>query len=449
MKDIITTATDTVAAVAQHVPEVAPTTEHAAIIALVIFTISYIFIATEKIPKVLAAFGGAGALMLLKVLPQEYAYAHIDLTVISLLFSMMIIVKTAEKSGMFEYMAIWSAKKANGDPRIMLFSFIVLTAVMSAFLDNVTTVLLVGPISIFIAKQLKISPLPFIISEIFASNIGGTATLIGDPPNLMIGSAAHLTFSDFLVNLAPIIFIELVVLAFSLIFLFRKTMVVSNKAKAMVMEMDPKKAINDPTLLHKSIIVLAAVISGFLIHGYIDLESDTIALSGAIILLVWAKVDVEEALKEVEWSTLMFFAGLFILVSSLEFTGVLEVIAEKFLASTEGNLEGASMMLIWASGILSGILDNIPLVATLIPVIKIAGTTLGEHAIHPLWWSLSLGSCLGGNGTVIGASANVLMVDMAKKNNIPISFTSFLKYSIPITLVSLAMAAIYVHFKYF
>ena len=314
MENISTTVVDTVKQIAESGTLEHTTVGSAMIVALVIFIISYIFIATERVPKVLAAFGGAGALMLLKIVPQEYAYSHIDLTVISLLFSMMIIVKTAEKSGMFEYMAIWSAKKAQGNPKIMLFAFILLTAVMSAFLDNVTTVLLVGPVSIFIAKQLKVSPLPFIISEIFASNIGGTATLIGDPPNLMIGSAAHLTFSEFLVNLGPIILIQLAILVLVLVLFFRKDLQVSNKAKALIMEMDPKKAIHDPTLLHKSVIVLGAVISGFLIHGYLDLESDTIAIVGAVVLLVWAKVDVEEALKEVEWSTLLFFAGLFIIV---------------------------------------------------------------------------------------------------------------------------------------
>jgi len=423
----------------------------AATIAVLVFIITYVFIVSERISKVLVAFAGAGVLIVLKIIPQEYAYTHINLTVISLLFSMMLIVKTAVHSGMFEYLAIWSAQKAKGDPKTILFAFIVLTALMSAFLDNVTTVLLVGPVSIFIARQLQISPMPFIISEIFASNIGGTATLIGDPPNLMIGSAAHLTFSDFLVHLGPIVLLQLLLLIVFLMVSFQKQLISTNKARALIIEMNPKQVIKNPILLHKSIVVLCVVIFGFLMHGYLDIESDTIALFGAVALLIWARSDVDAILKEIEWSTLLFFAALFILVSGLEYTGVLQKIADMLMKNiTEPDgIQKTSILLIWTSGILSGILDNIPLVATLIPIIKITGVSIGVQSVYPLWWSLSLGACLGGNGTIIGASANVIMVDMARKNNIPLTFRSFLKYSIPVTLISLGVSSLYVYTRYF
>ena len=417
--------------------------------ATVIFAIAYAFIVSEKIHKTLIVLLGVGAYFFLHLVPFEEAIHHIDMNVILLLIGMMVIVSITEKSGVFEWIAIWAAKKVKAGPKLILTMLIVITAVFSAFLDNVTTVLLIGPVSLLIAKQLKIDPMAFLVPEIFSSNLGGTATLIGDPPNIMIGSAAGLSFMDFLLELAPLISLQIVIFIGIFILIFRKKLIVSAMDRAKIMDMDESRLIKNKSLLIKSLIVLGSVILGFMLHGLLEVEASIIALVGASILIIWTKSDTDQALKKVEWSTLMFFIGLFMMVGGLVHTGAIGKLADLIMKETGGDIKATSGAILWFSGIASGILDNIPLVATFIPVVKEMGTTIGQDQIMPIWWSLSLGACLGGNGTIIGASANVIMMDFAKRNNIPLNFMSFLKYSALLTILSLAISYVYVMLRFF
>jgi Na+/H+ antiporter NhaD/arsenite permease-like protein len=409
----------------------------------IIFIISYVFIATEKIHKTLVALFGASLMLIFHVLSQEQAFHHIDFNVIFLLVSMMILVKIVEETGIFEFIAIKLAKAVKGEPFAILLVLFVLTAVFSAILDNITTVLLIAPLSILLANELRITPIPFLLTQIFASNIGGTATLIGDPPNIMIGSAAHLSFMDFIINIAPVILIEMIAIAFFLFLIFRKKMVVTNQNKARIMAFDDKRMIKNPKLLKKSMIVMAGVIVGFGIHGFVDLEAATIALTGSSILIILGAIDPDEIFKKVEWSSIFFFIGLFIMVGGLVETGIINHLSQGMLNITQGNIGVTSKVMIWFSGIFSAIVDNIPFVATMIPLIQDIGAQLPGQDINPIWWALSLGSCLGGNGTLIGASANIIVVSMAQRAGHKISFGGFLKYSIPIFIITLTIAYVY------
>jgi len=403
----------------------------------------------EKMNKAIAVILGASLYLVFHFIPFHEAVEHIDLNVIFLLIGMMMIVKITEQSGVFEYIAIKSAKVVKANPILFLGVLFLITAVFSALLDNVTTVLLISPVTLLLATQMEVPALPFIITEIIASNIGGTATLIGDPPNIMIGSAAGLSFMDFIVNVAPAIVLISVVTMFLMIIIFRKKLVVSEISRNRILSMDEKKMIVNPRLMKKSLTVLAMVILGFLFHGLIETEPSVIALVGACVLVLWADEDLETLLKKVEWDTILFFIGLFIMVGVLEYAGVIQAMADKMLELTQGDLKKTSSALLFTSGIFSGILDNIPLVATFIPVVKIIGSHTSPDKIQAVWWSLSLGSCLGGNGTLVGASANVIMFGFAKKNKIPLSFKGYLLYGVPLTLLSLGMAYLYITLRYF
>lgn len=418
------------------------------VLPIAVFIIVYVFIVTEMVNKTMIALLGAGLLLITHVLPSEVAVAHIDVNVIFLLLFMMIIVNITEQSGFFEWLTIYAAKKVRAEPVALMIVLFFVTAFLSAFLDNVTTILLVTPISILIASQLKITPVPYLLIQVVGSNIGGTATLIGDPPNIMIGSAAHLSFFDFIVNLTPLVIILLVVLSGIFVAIFRKKFEVTAINRAHVMEMKENKLIKDKVLMRKSLIVLFFVIAGFLLHGWLQVEASVIAAVGATVLAIWSGLDAESLFHKVEWGTILFFVGLFVLVGGLEHAGVINFMAGYLMKLSGGNVKLTSQVLLWSSGLLSGVIDNIPLTATFIPVIHEMGDALGEKSVQSLWWSLSLGACLGGNLTAIGASANVVMLSIAKKNGYDISFRKFLQYGVPVTIITLLFSGLYLHFRY-
>jgi len=388
--------------------------------------------------------------LVLRIIDSEVAYGIIDWNVIFLLVSMMIIVGITKETGIFQYVAVKAAKAVKGEPVKILIMLSLITAVFSAFLDNVTTVLIIAPITILIAVELGISPVPFIINIALASNIGGTATLIGDPPNIMIGSKAGFSFLQFLTVLGPLVLVLLVLFSVLLWFLFRKKLRVSHERKARILEFNEKKAIADSKLLVKCSIVLALVISGFVLHGVLHLEASVIALFGAALLMVISgKKDIDEIVKDVEWGTILFFVGLFIMVGGLVETGAIKLASEKLLAVTAGDVEKTSVLLVWASGIFSSVVDNIPYVATMIPMVTEMESVMGSAAVAPVWWALALGSCLGGNGTLVGASANVVAAGIAGKSGFKISFWEFTKYSFLIMLLTLLFANIYIKLIFF
>jgi Na+/H+ antiporter NhaD/arsenite permease-like protein len=419
-------------------------------IALTLFLIVYVIISTEKINKIIIALLGGGIFITLGIIGQETAFHVIDWNVIFLLISMMIIINITKTTGLFQYVAIKTAKAVQGNPLKIIVLLTIITAVFSAFLDNVTTMLILSPVTILIAVELGISPAPFIICMAIGSNIGGTATLIGDPPNIMIGSAARLGFLDFLVHLGPLILVILICFVGIIILLFRKQMVVSYERKARIMDFDESKSLQNKSLLIKCMLVLGLVIVGFLIHGILHVEASTVALLGAaLLLLVSGKHEPEEFFRDIEWGTIFFFVGLFIMVGGLVEQGWIRKCAAFLLNLTQGDLRFTAMLLVWVSGVFSAIVDNIPYVATMIPMVQDISASVGEEAALPLWWSLALGACLGGNATLVGASANVVSASIATKNGYPITFMDFTKYGLVITLLSLALSTGYVLLRYF
>lgn len=416
------------------------------IFATAVFLITYAIIISEKIHRAVIALLGAMIIILGGVLHQEKAVEAIDFNTIGLLVGMMIIVGIARNSGVFEYLAVWAAKRSKGDPLAILVSLSIITAILSALLDNVTTVLLIVPVTFSIARALEINPSPILISEVLASNIGGTSTLIGDPPNIMIGSATGLGFMDFVVNLAPVIIVIMAVTVVLLKIIYRKQMVVREELKQNIMDLNPEDEIKDMNLLKKSLFVIAVTVGGFLLHQYVHLESATIALGGAALLLLITRDDPEHALSAVEWPVIFFFAGLFILVGGLEEVGVIEWVARESLKFTGGELLPTGMLILWLSAIASAFVDNIPFVATMIPLIQDMGRLGGMTDLNPLWWSLSLGACLGGNGTIIGASANVVVAGMAEKRGVKWTFLGFMKVAFPLMLVSIVISTVYLYF---
>ncbi|NFD76003.1 ArsB/NhaD family transporter [Clostridium botulinum] len=408
----------------------------------IIFIIVYALIISEKVNRVVASLGGAAIMLILKLITQEKAFLKIDFNTIGLLVGMMIIVNITKRTGVFEYIAIKAAKFSKGNPIKILILFSVITAVLSGVLDNVTTVLLIVPVTLVITKTLEIDPIPFLMCEIFASNIGGTATLIGDPPNLMIGSAAGLSFLDFVKNLAPVIIIILIVTLLGIRQLYKNSMKTSEEDKKKIMALDESKAIRDMSLMKKCLTVLFLTLIGFLTHSYLGFESATIAIAGSAILLAISKVEPDEILQETEWGTIFFFIGLFIMTGVLEDVGIMEVLAQKTLSLTKGNLVMTGIFVLWISAIASAFIDNIPFVATMIPLIKAMGT-MGGMDIVPLWWALSLGACLGGNGTMIGASANLVVIGIAEKSGYKISFKDYFKLGFPVMLVSIIICTAY------
>lgn len=418
--------------------------------------VAYIFIALEKIPKVTIALIGAGLTILLGLVSQSksidgilnpnYFINFIDFNVIFLLVSMMILVLITTKSGVFSWLANELLKFTKGSPIKILFALGLFTAVVSSFLDNVTTVILVMPITFAIAKQLDINPVPILITEIFCSNIGGTATLIGDPPNIIIGSAAGFSFMDFIFELTPVIAVVLLVVLGFLALIFKKDLVTTEEKMKKVAEIDNSKTITDKKHMIRSITVLGLVILGFMLHDIIHVETCVVAMVGASILLLFEKPT--EILKEVEWNTIFFFIGLFIIIGGLEASGGIKLMAEWLLKITNGSQEATAMVILWGSGIISGIIDNIPYTATMSPMLVEIQKAMGADYTYPLWWALSLGACLGGNMTIIGAAANVIVSENAAKDGHPIAFMEFLKYGIPVVAISLIISSVYIYFKF-
>jgi len=416
-----------------------------ATIAIVVFIIVYALILTEKVHRAIAALLGGMLLILLGVLAQEKAIEHIDWNTLGLLVGMMIVVGITRRTGIFEYLGLKAVRVAKGEPIRILIALATVTALLSALLDNVTTVLLIVPIVFSITDKLDLDPMPFLVSIIFSSNIGGTATLIGDPPNIMIGSQTHLGFMDFAVNLVPVSIIIHVATMVVFYVLYRRKLKVTDDLKAELLKIDPIQAIKDYALLKKSMFVLTLILVGFFVHQSLHLESATIALSGAVLLMFITKEDPEEVLLTVEWPTIFFFIGLFIVVGGLIETGLIDSMAQWAMTATAGNFTLTGMLILWFSAIASAFVDNIPFVATMIPLIHQMGSLGGisQTGLEPLWWALSLGACLGGNGTLIGASANVIVAGMAEKNGVHIGFVSFMKLAFPLMLLSIVISMFY------
>jgi len=407
-----------------------------------IFVITYLIIMSEKLNRTAVALVGAIVLLMFNIITQEEAVHHIDFNTIGLLIGMMIIVNIMKRSGIFEYMAIVAAKRAKGDPLKILILFAIITAISSAFLDNVTTILLIVPVTIVITDALRISPVPILVPLILVANIGGTATLIGDPPNIMIGSATGLGFNDFIVNLAPVVIVIMAVSLVLIKMLFKKKLIVSEEQKQVIMGFDEGLAIKDTVLLKKSLFVLGLTVLGFMLHQRFGYESATIAFLGASLLLLISGINPEDVLLEVEWPTIFFFGSLFVLVGGLEKVGVIDTLAEKLLNYTDGDLVLTAMVILWGAAIASAFLDNIPFVATMIPLIKSIGV-MSTMSITPLWWALALGACLGGNGTLVGASANVIVSGMLEKHGEKLGFVEYMKVGFPMMLLSVAISSVY------
>ena len=423
-------------------------------IAVAVFVAAYIVIATEWVHKTLAALAGAGLVLALGIVgSDEVFYSNetgIDWDVIFLLLGMMIIVSVLRRTGVFEFTAIWAAKRAKGSPLRVMILLVLITAVASAFLDNVTTVLLVVPVTLLVCDRLAINPVPFLIAEVFASNIGGAATLIGDPPNIIIASRADLTFNDFLVHMAPIIIVELIVFIAILPWLFRGSFAADPERAAEVMALNEREAIEDTGLLIKCGIVLLAVFVGFVGHSVLHVEPSIVALLGAGVLVLISRSTAEQYLSSVEWETLLFFAGLFVMVGALIHTGVIGDLAKQVATATGGDAQLASMLILVVSAVASGVIDNIPYVASMSPLVAELSQGIADPAqAQALWWSLALGADLGGNLTAVGASANVVAIGIAYRNGTPISFWQFTKKGAIVTFITIVIAVAYVWLRYF
>ncbi len=433
---------------------------HAMVISGAILLIAYVLIATEKIQKSVVALVGASLTMLIGLLPFHdsvnadgcryirYVFDYIEFDVIFLLVGMMIIVHITGKSGVFKWMALELLKMTKGYPKLVLFALAAFTAVASAFLDNVTTVVLIMPVTFVIARELDCDPVPFLITEVLASNIGGTATLIGDPPNIIIGAKAGLSFMDFVNELTLIVTIIFAVCISILIFMFRKSLNANEEKMSQIANIDNSKTITDNKLMLRAIITLALVILGFITHDITHIPAYVFAAAGASFLLIFENP--KEIYKDVEWLTIFFFIGLFIIIGGFEANGGINFLADKLIDLTKGSLDAAAMLILWGSGILSGIVDNIPYTATMAPLIAEVQHTMPYAGTghHPLWWALSLGACLGGNLTIIGAAANVIVSETSAIKGYPISFIRFMKYGALVTFISLALSSVYLYLKY-
>ncbi|MEV6236689.1 ArsB/NhaD family transporter [Lentzea sp. NPDC051838] len=424
------------------------------VLSVVVFVGAYILIATERVHRVAAALGGAALMLALGLTNGETAFhsldAGIDWNVVFLLLGMMIIVGVIKQTGLFEYLAIAAAKRARGKPFAVLAMFVVITAVASAALDNVTTVLLIAPVTFLVCDRLGLNPIPFLIAEVLASNIGGTATLIGDPPNIIIASRSGLSFNDFLIHLAPFIIVLMVVFVAVCRWLFRDSFQYNEERVAEVMALEEREAIKDRTLLVQSLVVLALVLAGFVLHSALHVEPAVVALLGAGLLVLISKVTTEEAIADVEWETLVFFMGLFVMVGALVKTGVIGQVSQALADSVGGEPLLAVMVLLVVSALLSAIVDNIPYVATMSPIVAdLVAAQGGTHQAESMWWSLALGADLGGNATAVGASANVVVLGLAARNGTPISFWQFTRYGAVVAGLSVLLAAPYLWLRYF
>ncbi len=427
-------------------------------VATPLFVLTYIVVMSDKVNRAIVGLLGAGVMILAGVLTQEAAIRGIDFNTIGLLAGMMIIVAITRRSGVFQYVAIWAAKLVKAEPWRVLVMMALVTAVFSAFLDNVTTVLLTLPVTLLITQDLRVKPYPYLVAVIFSSNIGGTATLIGDPPNIMIGSGVGISFNEFVVNLAPVCAVVLLATLVPIRFLWRKEFHAAPEDRQRVMNLAEHEAIKDPRLLKQALSVLAVVIGCFVFARQIHLEPATIAMFGAALLLLLDNLgkpseeqssEVHRAFTEVEWVTLMFFLGLFIVVAGVEQAGLLDILARKLLAATGGDLKATTLAILWASAVLSALVDNIPFVAAMIPLIKSMAPAFGgaEH-LMPLWWALSLGACLGGNGTLVGASANLIVAGIAEREGHPIKFVPYMKVGFPMMLLSIVICTAYIYLRY-
>jgi Na+/H+ antiporter NhaD/arsenite permease-like protein len=420
---------------------------------------TYAAIMSEKLNRAIVALLGAGLMISLGLLTQQQAVAGIDFNTLALLTGMMLIVAITRRCGVFQYVAIIAARAARASPAGVLVLMAVVTAVFSALLDNVTTVLLVAPVTLVICRELKVTPYPFLFAEIFASNIGGTATLIGDPPNILIGSAVGLSFMDFVYALAPVCILVLALNTLAIHLIWGRKLTATPEARARVMALDHRAAITDPRLMKQSVSVIIVVVLAFAAARFIHLEAGTIALFGAAVLLLLDNLGrsaesqherLVESFNEVEWITIFFFVGLFIVVAGVEHAGLLHLLADALVGATGGDLKTLTLAILWASAILSAIIDNIPFVATMIPLVKSMAPALGgDQAIMPLWWALSLGACFGGNGTLIGASANLTVAGIGERAGVPFRFVEFMKVAFPLMLMSILVSHAYLLWMFF
>ncbi|HUG30759.1 MAG TPA: ArsB/NhaD family transporter [Candidatus Limnocylindria bacterium] len=415
-------------------------------VAVVIFVITYVLIVSERVHKTTAALAGAMAVILLKVLDAEEAWEAIDLNVIFLLAGMMIIAGGLSRTGFFEYVAGRAIQASKGDPYRLLIFLAILTAILAAVLDNVTTVVLLTPVTLSLARTLRVSPFPYLLSQIFASNIGGTATLIGDPPNILIGSAAGLDFVAFLVNLAPVVVVIMVIFVFMMRRSFRGSIQDDSSRLDRLAELDPAASIKDPKLMVRSLIVLGLTIVGFLFHTALGLEAATIAMLGATVLMLVGPLDPHDTLREIEWNTLFFFVGLFMLIEAVVHVGLVGGVATALAEAADGRLEVATMGILWFSAIASAVVDNIPYTATAIPIVQgLIDSGIGGEV---LWWALALGACLGGNLTIVGASANIVVANLAARDGHPITFWQFFRYGFGVVVMSLTVSTVYLWVRY-
>ncbi|WP_246940758.1 ArsB/NhaD family transporter [Bacillus pinisoli] len=421
------------------------------VLTCIIFIVSYLIIITDKIDRTLVAGMGGVLMLIVGVFDTEKAFiSYIDWNTIALLFAMMILVSVTSKTGIFEFVAIYIAKVVKGHAIPLLFMISLVTALGSAFLANVTTVLLLVPILFKIVRILEVPALPYLVGIILSANIGGTATLIGDPPNMMIGqSVKHLTFNAFLLHLSPITILIFLTIMTGMIYLYRDRLYVSEANRLRLLALDPKQYINKDSSLLPSLLVLFVTISGFVLNPLLHIELTSIALAGAVLILLVTRetIKTEDIFKEVDWATLFFFIGLFLLVGGIEEVGIIDELARSIIYYTEGDLPKTAILILWLTGIFSGIVDNIPFVAAMIPVI-LEFKDYGMTNLDPLWWSLALGACLGGNGTLLGASSNLVVVGLALKEKVHIQFIDFLKIGIPVVFASLIMCTIYIYFRY-
>jgi Na+/H+ antiporter NhaD/arsenite permease-like protein len=415
-------------------------------VAAVIFTVAYVAIASERVDRTLIALLAGLAVVAIGIIDQHDAFAAIDFNVIFLLAGMMVLAGALARTGFFQWLAARSVRLSRGEPFRLLVILSVVTAVLSAFLDNVTTVVLTTPVTLSVARTLRVSPHPYLISQILASNIGGTATLIGDPPNIMIGSAAGLDFAAFLLNLGPVTLVVFGAFLLTMRVAFRGALQAPDEEREAKLEETEASAITDPRLLTRALIVVALTMLGFLGHSFIGLEAATVALLGATILMLVGPLDPHEALKDIEWSTLFFFVGLFMLVEAVVHVGIVSGIANAIVGATGGQPGVAAIALLWFSAVASAIVDNIPYTATAIPVVE--RLVVSGLPADALWWSLALGACLGGNFTIVGASANVVVANVAARAGYPIRFLEFFRYGAVVVVLSLAISTVYVALRY-
>jgi len=416
------------------------------VLSVVIFAVVIIAIMTERVHRTTAALCGAVLLIITGVMTGKEAISYIDFNTIGVLIGMMIFVAVVKKSGLFEYISIKAAKAVKGDPWKIMIAFVLITALLSGLLDNVTTVLLVGPMTIAIARMLQVDPVPYMMMEILASNIGGTATMIGDPPNIMIGSAAGLSFMEFLENTGVACLLVVVAQLIMMKVMYKKKVESGEINTSQVMSLDESKSVTDSKLMKTGVIVLIIVVFGFVFHDKLGLESSVIALAAGAFMLLVGRQNVDEIIGDVEWTTLLFFMALFVVVGGLQQTGVIKSLSKALIGLTDGHYILTMLVLLWASALLSSVLDNIPFVATLIPLV-LAMQKQGMD-VEAYWWAISLGACLGGNGTMIGASANVVLSDIANKHGYPITFKSYLRVGFPFMLVSVAISMVYLLLLY-